>query len=222
MSKELREAYNTIASDYLSKKQPPWSDFLRFLEIINFGKQHTVIDVGAGNGRNLLGIVADLHIALDLSFDLLLGYVGPVDGQKVAGSLPHLPFRRYSTSSIISIAVIHHLSEIEVVPSLIEIKRIGTDEVTLILSVWRRWRSGYKEKLFNALKHGKSLDNLVNHDRPWYNSDREVQTTRFYHYYTFRELYHQVSDAGFCIDSSKYLGGKQDDANIFVKLTIKR
>jgi len=223
MSKELREAYNQIAESYLSKKQPPWQDFLRFLGMLEWEQQSTVIDIGAGNGRNLLGISADLHIAFDLSPELLRGYVGPAGGQRIAGALPKLPFRDQSSDRIICIAVIHHIRERqEIIKSLMDIRRTGTQTCKYIFSVWRRWRRGLREKLVQAIKEGKDTDQLINHDRPWYNSQREIQATRFYHYYTYQELYQQLTEVELYPKTVKYLGGRHDDGNIFVEVCSQK
>jgi len=215
MSDKLRSSYDIIADDYLAKKQNIWKDFTEFMTGIPDRDWYTILDVGAGNGRNLNGLDAGLYLAVDLSFQLLLGYVGPPQGQKIAAALPHIPLRKGAADLVISIAVIHHLTtEHQVVQALEEMRRVNLGEY--IFSVWRRWRRNYREKLFTAIREGRTIDPLINHHRPWYTSDRQVVTTRFYHYYTFKELKQQLNQAGLTIKKVEYLGGRHDDANIFV------
>lgn len=217
MVHDLRDSYDQISTDYLQKKAFPWIDFKTFYQTINWTKVRTVIDIGGGNGRNLISLKADYHILMDLSIELLQGYCGPDQGDRVAGALPQLPFRSNSASHSLCLAVIHHFREREeAIRALTDIHRITQQRS--ILSVWRRWRKGYREKIFNTMKKGQPTGPLINHNRPWKNSKGGIMTTRFYHYYTFKELYWELKHAGFHILTYNFLGGRHGDANIFVEI----
>jgi SAM-dependent methyltransferase len=217
MTQDLRDSYNRISPDYLRKKAVPWIDFVRYLKSVGWNNHGSVLDIGGGNGRNLNPIPANYHIVLDLSLELLRGYCGPQDGDRVAGVLPQLPFRKYSSTYSVCLAVIHHFRDRkDAVKALREIKRVT--EGNSIISVWRRWRKGHREQIFQKLKQKQEFQELIDHERPWKSSSGEIVATRFYHYYTFKELHNELKLSGYQIISVQYLGGIHDDANIFVEV----
>lgn len=221
MSDNLREAYREIASDYLSRKSEPWQDFTKFIHTIDIGYCDIAMDIGAGNGRNFTQIEANHRVALDLSFQLLTGFAGPESSSKVVGSLPCLPFRRGVANNLIMIAVLHHLeTENERIASMKEIYRIQSHGI-IVLSVWRKWRKGVREKIFEGLRKGEDTSELFNVYRPWKSNRGVIIARRFYHYFTFKELRETITTAGFKINQYSIAGGRHKDANIFVSIKKK-
>ena len=220
MSSELRDAYKTIAQDYLSKKAEPWKDFEKYFSkivdqnFVEIDPSSSILDLGGGNGRNSSIISNSLLIVGDLSFELLQG-VGD-KAQSVALALPRLPFRKGSIDLLLLIAVLHHFrSSIEAVDSLVECRRINPNGKSLI-SVWRKWRKSNRYKLIDEIKQGKKLHQRFFEFVPWHNNDGTILTRRYYHYYTFKEIKCELDQAGFQIVDSVYLGGKSGSDNIFL------
>ena len=219
VSLKLRDSYKLIAKDYLNKKSQPWEDYKSFKSLIVPKINQITIDLGAANGRNLINDDSNFSIALELCFDLLVGFIGPENSQKVAGALPKTPFRKNSSDNLLCIAVLHHIENKEIVSaSFQEMERISTCPSSLILSVWRRYRYDYRNKIFDAMKKNQNLNPLINHNRPWFDSNKQIIAYRFYHYYTFKELYEFVKNSNYQFQKIKYIGGKYNDSNIFAQL----
>lgn len=216
MSSNLRDAYNEISLDYLKRKSQIWHDFTSFFDKLNWERSDIVIDVGAGNGRNLSGVSSNHHVALDLSMALLQGFNGPKYTSRVVGALPSLPFRKKVAEKILLIAVIHHLVSEELrVISLKETNRISL-EGEIVISVWRKWRRGVRERIIDAIKSNEDPEPYFNVQRPWKDSKGNVIATRFYHYFTMKELRRILHKSGLDMIRYAYLGGRFKDANIFV------
>lgn len=68
------------------------------------------------------------------------------------------------------------------------------------------------------MKKKQNLNPLINHNRPWFDSNKRIIAYRFYHYYTFKELYEFVKNSNYQFQKIKYIGGKYNDSNIFAQL----
>ncbi|MCY3413799.1 MAG: methyltransferase domain-containing protein [Candidatus Heimdallarchaeota archaeon] len=220
MSKLLRDAYSDISDDYLRKKSKIWEVFLKFYHDYPLINNGIVLDVGAANGRNLLAVDCKFSIALDLSIDLLRGFIGPPETARIGGVLPNLPFRNKSIDGILSIAVIHHLINHQLRSEAISDMNRVCSTGEMIISVWRLWRRGVREKIYEKIREGKSIDALIDEQRPWKSGSGEVLATRFYHYFTFKELSELMQKEGLIIKNYAFTGGKYNDANIFVKTAL--
>lgn len=222
MTKELRETYQKIASDYHSKKSKPWIDFKIYLSRINLKYKGILFDIGSGNGRNMQLIDASLFVGLDLSFNLLREYIGPEQTQRVAGALPRIPFRKSCADRILAIAILHHLNSDQLRKiSLQALHFISSINCMLIISVWRKWRQENYRKLIETIRAKKSIQPLINVHRPWHDSHGNVLGLRFYHYFTRKELNSLVKSTNFHIVDCEITGGRHNDANFFVLLRPK-
>ena len=160
-----------------------------------------------------------LVIALDLSPELLrLCLVD--DSQRVNAALPHLPLRKNSSNEIICIAVIHHIRSVrERIFSLQDLIRVYAGPGEIIITVWRKWRESLKQQIFQRIRENKEYDDLVNHERPWKTVTGKILVTRFYHYYTKKELIREIKLAGFTNQYSiTTLDGKAEHENFLVRL----
>lgn len=215
----LRETYNTISESYQSKKSEAWHDLISIIPELKQESSGYLIDVGAGNGRNLKFVQRTLVLALDLSENLLRNYVANLSDQRVMGSATHLPIRKNVAEEVYSIAVVHHLENDQLrIRAIGELYRINSMGGGTNITVWRKWRTQQKEMLFAKIRKRESIDELVNHNRPWKDPSGNTLGTRFYHYYTWKELIKQIKISGFLIDQRIIMGGKHNDANFLVKL----
>ncbi|MHA2251049.1 MAG: methyltransferase domain-containing protein [Candidatus Kariarchaeaceae archaeon] len=219
MINKLRSAYREISQDYLAKKTKPWNAVSTYLEIISWDHQGIIIDIGAGNGRNLNLFPGSLYIGIDLSIHLLQGFVGPEQSQKIAGALPALPFRKNCADGILAIAVLHHLnSETLRKEAIKSIYSISNRSCGILISVWRKWRRDLRNIIIAAIRNNEEIDNLVNINRPWHDSKGNILGYRYYHYFTRREVLELISINNFKIIDSRFHGGKHNDSNIFIYL----
>ncbi|MHA2279203.1 MAG: class I SAM-dependent methyltransferase, partial [Candidatus Kariarchaeaceae archaeon] len=215
----LRDTYNVISESYHTKKSEAWTDLISSVPELKQDSPGYLINVGAGNGRNLKFVSRTLVIALDIADNLLRNYVADLAHQRVAASATQVPIRKMAANEVFSIAVIHHLeNEEQRVKAIKEFYRINIQQGKTIITVWRKWRKEIKEKLMTRIRTGESINDLVNHHRPWKNSSGKTLGIRFYHYYSWKELYFQVNKSKFTIQERKIMGGKYKDGNFLVKL----
>ncbi len=75
--KDLIEAYKKISPKYTRVKRRPWKDFRNYMkkisELYSLPSSGILVDIGTGNGRNLLHFNSSSmqFIATDISFELL-------------------------------------------------------------------------------------------------------------------------------------------------------
>ena len=219
MAHELKDSYGVLSQDYLRKKSKPWIDFVKFIDEIKWKRKEIVIDIGAGNARNLEMVDANHKIAFDLSYELLEGIEDQNITEKVAGSLPTLPFRRGVTDSILMIAVLHHLYTHNLrLETMKSVSETLSPDGEIIFSVWRKWRSGVKKHIIEAIKANHDPTDLFNVQLPWHDSDGNVIATRYYHYFTFKELIEIMEYSKIEIIQRRIMGGRRGDANFFLHL----
>ena len=214
-----KEAYDVISESYLSKKTQIWYELSQNVEALSSSASGIFYDIGCGNGRNIQKLDRTLIVGLDISQQLLRNFTVST-AERVSGSITQLPFRRKSASEAISIAVIHHLPTYELrTRALQECHRSLSSHGILIVSVWRKWRSGMREKLFGRIRNSSKIDDLVDELRPWKDSSGLVIGHRYYHYYTWKELWYQINEAEFKLVKSLKMGGKANDANFLIWLS---
>lgn len=214
-----KKTYDTISESYLSKKSQIWYELSQTVDILSSSIPGIFYDIGCGNGRNIQKLDRTLIVGLDISQQLLRNFT-VAHVERVCGSITQLPFRRNSASEAISIAVIHHLPTYEIrTRALQECHRTLNFHGILVVSVWRKWRTGMKEKLFERIRNSMEIDDLVDDMRPWKDSSGLVIGHRYYHYYTWKELWYQLHKAEFKLVKSLRMGGKANDANFLIWLS---
>lgn len=224
--------YDLIAQDYKAKRSQPWKYFLKFLEDIdNLGNDekrpiHGICcDLGCGTGRHtsLISNKADIYLGLDLSFEMIkLGRKSQLESnledknnkivkqQWIACDIEHIPLRNDSLSSIVSIAVIHHiLSKIKRKELLNYLNDILKENGNIILSVWgcsigEKGKSAKKRDYFLCMSEKKQfcIPQKKNNEKilglrkndvyiPWrilVKNKGKIEIPRVYHLFTYSEL----------------------------------
>ncbi|MBY9001842.1 MAG: methyltransferase domain-containing protein [Candidatus Heimdallarchaeota archaeon] len=233
---ELVEAYKKISTRYEKVKRKPWKDFQTYMDKVSslhpLPSSGILVDVGAGNSRNLLRFAEtelDL-IALDLSFDLLSNSIDlpPSNHFRVNNDMKYLSIKNNVACMILSIATIHHLrKKSETVLSLKQLSSILKDDGYIVLSCWRRWKSDTRRKMIVDLflSPFKKLKNL--HWRHgdlylhWFDENKKIIAERYYHLFTKRELVSSINKANLRILDIAACGGKGGKDNFFVLLKKK-
>lgn len=233
---ELMKAYSEISSKYSKLKTKPWKDFQTYLSSLEnkftLPKSGIVLDVGCGNGRNLILFQEKNYnlIASDLSFSLLSSLI-PLPAQKtqiVNNDMRLLPLKKNISDFVLLIASIHHLrKKKDMLKVLDEITFILKKEGYLILSCWRRWKPSTRRKMVIDLllfpfkkiynpnwQHGDIL-------LPWYDEKRKVIARRYYHLFTKGELIKIIKKTNLRICDFSCSGGHSKNDNFFVLLKRK-
>lgn len=211
----LRNSYKTISSKYLQFKKKPWKALEPLIQRLHAfcPNPFSILDAGAGNGRNLAYFPnVPTKLALDPIEQLVRNSVF-YGGLPILGSSTSLPFRDRSFDIILSIAVIHHFRSLSTAKLvLIELLRILKDDGVLLVTVWRRDRPGRIGAVIRNLVEGKSANEEY---VPWKDSSGNVLAKRYYRYYTRKEFFHLIEGLSCEMLEFGVFGGKHVKQNLY-------
>lgn len=218
--KTAEKTWDTIAESFDTTRKKPWQQCIDFIDDLH--PSSVVADLGCGNGRHLLPCAEHGHhvIGLDISTNLLHIVQDKVHEKHLDnvlllhGTLGHLPLKEYSVEAIIYVASLHNIQgREERIRSLEEVRRILTQDGKALISVWSRWQKRYRKYFFKQffLRIGEFGDITI------YWRQHGLNTPRFYHLYSKRELLKDLQDAGFIIEQiqSVKLSSKRSADNYF-------
>ena len=173
---DLRNTYNLIADDFDSTRGYNWRECLDFVSNIKRGD--VVIDLGCGNGRNL--VLAKDKTDFCIGADFSSGFMKVV--RKKDESIPlvlcefqNIPFSDNSFDHVMFIASIHHLPGKSMrLKALAEMARIMKVKGDALVSVWAHEQEKFKDfpqdidvrwnkkhpRIYHLFKKGE-LDNLI-------------------------------------------------------------
>ena len=199
------DVYNKIAPHFSHTRYKPWPKVKEYVESL---PAHSLCaDVGCGNGKYMWLREKDCFVVgTDRSENLLKIVRDKIaESQVFAADSLALPFRTNRLDSVISIAVIHHFSNIELrLKALREINRVLRVGGTALVYVWAKEQEGrnfanqdnYVEwNLNNKYEDDKVLDTLGPENRK---EDFKQATVyhRYYHVFIKGELEELVLQAG--------------------------
>lgn len=193
------DGYDLIATHFDGTRRNFWSELSYISEYIQDGQ--TVLDLGSGNSR-LYEILKHKEIQ----------YIG-VDGSKKLIEIaqkryPHLelhtsfshsiPIADSSIDTVVSLALIHHLTENTLSQTLSEVYRVLKPNGVLILTSWNTMRSRkrdiWKQYFLGLMRKGPRLsfgEILI----PFSN----LGNLRFVKRYSKRQLYKLLTKKGFAL-----------------------
>lgn len=148
----VKNVYNEIGQEFSASRQYIWPDLKPFLSKV---KPHSsVLDVGCGNGRLLLGLPQDIkYTGIDISKELLKEAEKDHPNHKFLETditkdtiWKHLPQYDY----IFCVAVLHHLpSEKDQLFVLDQIKKHLKPKGKVLITVWNLWQPKYLKHHFD-------------------------------------------------------------------------
>lgn len=176
--KYVYDTYKHIADEFSDSRAYLWESVKTFMT--RLPPYSHVLEVGCGNGKNLaLPKRKDLLLSgcdLTHKFCEMTTQKG-FDCPQVNNM--YLPYRDNSFDYLLSIAVIHHLSQEERRMQCVrEMVRILKPRGELLLQVWA------KEQPPESRRHFSEDDNLVS----WINPAKTKTAKRFYHVFSEHEL----------------------------------
>jgi ubiquinone/menaquinone biosynthesis C-methylase UbiE len=178
--------YDAIAEHFDATRYKPWPETVEFLRGLPPGS--SVLDVGCGNGRNLVAAESAGHgcVGFDLSRAMLRTARGKGAWQLVQADARAPPFADGSFDAVLAIAVVHHVeTEDGRVAAMREIGRMLKPGGAALIGVWAR----EQERLAGKCDAGG--DAWVD----WRTPDGRV-SKRFYHLYTERGFRDALASAG--------------------------
>jgi len=149
---KIKDVYDNIASQFSASRNYIWPDLEPFLK--NIKTNTSILDVGCGNGRLLLGLPNKIkYTGIDISSELLKEAEKKYsDHQFIETDITetkiwkHLPKFDY----IFCIAVIHHLPTTKDHLFLLEqIQKHLKPEGKVLLTAWNLWQPKYRKNHFD-------------------------------------------------------------------------
>jgi ubiquinone/menaquinone biosynthesis C-methylase UbiE len=174
-TKYVHEVYDKLANEFDKTRLYIWPSVKKFLDGLD--KDDICLDVGCGNGRNMM-YRTDLNMfGLDYSKNLCEICIDK--GLNVVnGNCIELPFTDNSIDNCISIAVIHHLDTSEKrLQAIKEMIRVTKPNGKIFIQVWAVEQPTNSKRIF---QHG---DNIVE----WKGKTNQSQN-RYYYIYKSTEL----------------------------------
>lgn len=175
---QTKEIYNEIADSFNTSRYSVWPCVKKFLDI--FPSSSLLLDVGCGNGKNML-YRTDLNFkGIDFSIKLV-EICKNKNLDVVESSMTQIPYPSNLFDGILTIASYHHLSnDLERRQTLDELYRVVKTGGTVLIVVWAMEQPD--DSKFNFTKS----DELVK----WKLNDKILY--RYYHIYSKGELVHEI------------------------------
>ncbi len=200
----VRHTFEAIAEHFNMTRYKPWPETVEFVEALP--EKSRVLDIGCGNGRNMILPRRLGHevVGVDFSINLLriaqekLSMRELADsGHIVGGDAASLPFKEDIFDAALYIATLHHIpSEKDRLRSLEELKRCLRPGGSALISVWALDQPKFEDLLKRRSEDPNYADTFL----PWTRSDGKI-FQRFYHLFEKDELEGLVIRSGLEIEN---------------------
>jgi len=188
-----QQVWNALARQWSSHRQKPWKDVENLMSLLLKSKPGRILDIGCGNGRNLLPFAMagfDCY-GIDFSEEMLKSAEQFAEENKINLKLKYgraqlIPFPTKSLDYALSIAVLHHLKKEDHLRALHEMFRVLKDNGKAVITVWNH----LNPKFFKFILKKQTFV-------PWKLNDQTYW--RYYYFFSFWELRRLIRKAGFRI-----------------------
>jgi ubiquinone/menaquinone biosynthesis C-methylase UbiE len=201
----VRQTFEAIAEHFDMTRYKPWPESVEYIE--SLPEKSRVLDIGCGNGRNMILPRRLGHEVVGVDFSINLLRIAQEklsmrelarSGHIIGGDASILPLKDDLFDAALYIATLHHIpSEGDRLKSLGELERILKPDGTALISVWALDQPRFEELLRNKSKDPNFADIFI----PWTRSDGKV-FQRFYHLFEKNELKDLVSNTS--LETEKY------------------
>lgn len=198
----VQSTYTSIASHFDKTRNMIWLCVQNFINSIP--KTNRVLDAGCGNGKNIKYML-DNGLMDIYAFDICISFVdmcrskyfiNEKQSNIIQSDIRSLPYLDNTFDNIISIAVIHHLTDkVDRKKAIDELIRIVKSGGSILITVCSKEEPFYIKKLIpnsNILidNPNKTLDINEFGDAmvPWKNAKGELLGSRYYHFFEKEEL----------------------------------
>ena len=172
----VHDTYQKIAQDFSTTRAYLWNSVKIFLNDVE--PFSTIVEIGSGNGKNVLYRTDCVNLAFDLCENFTIISQDKGIDSVISNNL-HIPLLNECADYVLSVAVIHHLSNHERRrEAILELVRILTIGGRLLIQVWAM------EQPENSRRKFTQQDNFVEFNNPQ-NTQSEY---RFYHVFKEGEL----------------------------------
>lgn len=214
---KVRQNYDLISEEFDRTRQKIWPEFNLFLPYLRDGLK--ILDIGCGNGR-LLHLIKDFEVEY-LGIDFSKGLISKAQeyyNQNKNNIKAHVKFQvsnffhfRENTSfdQIYAIAVLHQIPSFNLRQKFCQkvyslLKKNGLFLV-IVWNLWqiKFWPYHFKYTFLKII--GKSRLDFKDIFIPWKTSQGQVQTLRYYHAFTLKELKRLFERSNFKIKWKGYV-----------------
>ena len=181
ISEQTKEIYNEISTRFDISRFRIWPCVKKFLD--TFLPSSTLLDVGCGNGKNMLYRTVLYFKGIDFSIKLV-EICKNKNLDVIESSMVNIPFNDNIFDGIIVVASYHHLSnDIERKQTLDEIYRVVKFGGKVLIVVWAMEQPS--DSKFNFNKSEEMVKwNSVSNNKTFY---------RYYHIYSKGELVQEIN-----------------------------
>jgi len=201
--KDQKKVWNSLSKSWNNFRRNPFPKRIFYLS--KSWKRGKIVDIGCGNGRNLIpfakkGFSCD---AVDFSIDMIKFAKSRFRklGLKCkfhVSNMNKLPFKDNNFDYIICVASFHHLNKFDQEKALKEFKRILKPGGEMYITVWNKWQSRFlfgklKIKLKNIWQSGSFFELFRKKEVfiPWKVEDKIYQ--RYYYLFNYLEFKNLLS-----------------------------
>ena len=164
------DVYDEIATHFDVTRAYIWKGVKNFIE--NLNQSDMLLEIGSGNGKNLLVRKDIFNFGFDISHEMLK-ICKNKNIECIEGDAIYLPFRDNYFNATMSVAVIHHISDLNArIKAIQEMTRITKVGGKIFIQVWNNF-SKKKTKKYTKLENNG--DYLIE----WQTQDSK----KFYRYY---------------------------------------
>jgi len=179
-SEQTKEIYNEIAPRFDTSRVRIWPCVKNFLD--SFSPSSLLLDVGCGNGKNMLYRNDLIFNGIDFSIKLV-EICKNKNLNVIEASMTNIPFDNNHFDGVIVVASYHHLSnDYERKQTLNEIYRVVKYGGRILIVVWTI------EQPEGSKFHFTKSDELVK----WYSVENKITYNRYYHIYSKGELIEEI------------------------------
>lgn len=174
----IKDIYNEIAQEFIKSRHSVWPCVGRFLD--KFPKDSYLLDIGCGNGKNML-YRKDLNFkGIDIS-DKLVEHCKSNNLDVIEATMTEIPLDN-TFDGIITVASYHHLSnDNDRKKAISEMYRLLKPDGLLLIVVWA------KEQPKNSRFTFTKSDEIVK----WKSKDKTYD--RYYHIYSKGDLENEIT-----------------------------
>jgi len=172
----VKDVYNKISNEFNTTRYRPWTCVEEFLNQIP--KQSIIGDIGCGNGKNMFYRKDCINLGCDFS-ENLVKLCNEKSLQVIQGNILNVPFQDNLFNHTLCIAVLHHLSTIEMRKQAIqELIRITKLNGKILILVW-----AFEQEQSSRRKFTKQA-NLID----WKDKKGNILGKRYYYVFKKNEL----------------------------------
>jgi len=177
---QTKEIYNEIATRFDTSRVRIWPCVKKFLD--TFQPSSLLLDVGCGNGKNMLYRSDLIFNGIDFSIKLV-EICKNKNLNVIEASMTNIPFDNNYFDGVIVVASYHNLcNDTERKQTLDEIYRVVKPGGKVLLVVWAM------EQPEDSKFHFTKSDELVS----WYSVESKITYNRYYHIYSKGKLVEEI------------------------------